>query len=36
MIGILQALDQGVGGTREQSPDSVERDIDARGKVAPA
>jgi len=36
MIGILEALDQGMGGTREQSPESVERDIDALGKVAPA
>jgi uncharacterized protein (DUF169 family) len=36
MIGILQALDQGVGGTREETPESVERDIDALGKVAPA
>ncbi len=36
MIGILHALDQGVGGAHEEEPESVERQIDALGKVAPA
>ena len=35
MIGILHALDQGVGGEREGEPESVERQIDQLGKVAP-
>jgi uncharacterized protein (DUF169 family) len=35
MIGILHALDQGVGGEREEKPESIERQIDALGKVAP-
>ena len=35
MVGILHALDQGVGGKREEEPESVERHIDALGKVAP-
>jgi uncharacterized protein (DUF169 family) len=35
MIGILHALDQGVGGRGEEEPESVERQIDALGRVAP-
>jgi uncharacterized protein (DUF169 family) len=35
MIGILHALDQGVGGEREEEPESVERQIDELGRVAP-
>ena len=35
MIGILHALDQGVGGGREEAPESVERHIDELGRVAP-
>lgn len=35
MIGILRALDQGVGRRREEEPESVERQIDALGGVAP-
>jgi len=35
MIGILHALDQGVGGEREEEPESIERQIDELGKVAP-
>jgi uncharacterized protein (DUF169 family) len=35
MIGILHALDQGVGGRREEEPESVERQIDELGRIAP-
>ncbi len=35
MIVILHALDQGVGGEREEEPESIERQIDELGKVAP-
>jgi uncharacterized protein (DUF169 family) len=35
MIGILHALDQGVGGRGEEKPESVERRIDELGRVAP-
>jgi hypothetical protein len=35
MIGILHALDQGVGGEREEEPESVARQIDELGRVAP-
>jgi len=35
MIGILDALDQGVGGDGEEEPESVERQIDELGRVAP-
>lgn len=35
MVGILHALDQGVGREREEEPESVERQIDQLGKVAP-
>ena len=35
MIGILHALDQGVGGKREEEAETVERQIDALGRVAP-
>jgi len=35
MIGILHALDRGVGGKREEEPESVERQIDELGRVAP-
>jgi uncharacterized protein (DUF169 family) len=35
MIGILHALDQGVGGRGEEKPESVERHIDELGRVAP-
>jgi len=35
MIGILYALDQGLGRGREEEPESVERQIDELGKVVP-
>jgi uncharacterized protein (DUF169 family) len=35
MIGIVHALDQGVGGEREEEPENVERQIDELGRVAP-
>ena len=35
MIGILHALDQGVGGRGEEEAESVERQIDELGRVAP-
>lgn len=35
MIGILHALDRGVGGKREEEPERVERQIDELGRVAP-
>jgi uncharacterized protein (DUF169 family) len=35
MIGILHALDRGVGGKLEEEPESVERQIDELGRVAP-
>ena len=36
MIGIMSALDQGVGGTREENRESIEREIDELGGVAAA
>ncbi len=35
MIGILHALDQGVGRKRKEEPESMERQIDELGKVVP-
>ncbi len=35
MIGIIHALDQGVGGRRMEKPETVERHIDELGRVAP-
>jgi uncharacterized protein (DUF169 family) len=35
MIGVLHALDQGVGGKHEQEPEAAEREIDELGRVAP-
>jgi uncharacterized protein (DUF169 family) len=35
MLGILHALNQGVGGRGEEEPESVERHIDELGRVAP-
>jgi uncharacterized protein (DUF169 family) len=36
MIGVISALDHGVGGEREQKRESIEREIDELGGVAPA
>lgn len=36
MFGVIFALDQGVGGEREEKRESIEREIDGLGGVAPA
>ena len=36
MIGVISALDQGVGGEREQKRESIEREIDELGGVTAA
>jgi uncharacterized protein (DUF169 family) len=36
MFGVISALDQGVGGEREEKRESIEREIDELGGVAPA
>jgi hypothetical protein len=35
MLGIIDAVDQGVGKAREHEPESVERQIEELGKVSP-
>jgi hypothetical protein len=35
MLGIMRALDQGVGGEREEERESIEREIDELGRVEP-
>lgn len=36
MIGVMSALDQGVGGEHEEKRENIEREIDELGVVIPA